>query len=86
MTADDNRAANVGLTSDELKIMQNCDTYTDYENNISYFRTEERLDSASTELVISRLNKNMIIKKIQIYSLFLHMVLQLPSYKITLRQ
>lgn len=57
LTADDNRAANVGLTSDELKIMQNCDTYTDYENNISYFRTEERLDSASTELVISRLNK-----------------------------
>lgn len=57
LTADDNRAANVGLTSDELKIMQNCDTYTDYENNISYFRTEERLDGASTELVISRLNK-----------------------------
>ena len=57
LTADDARASNVGLNTEELNIMKNFDTYTDYENNISYFRTEERLDGASTEQVLDRLNK-----------------------------
>ena len=57
LTADDNRSANVGLTSEELKIMKKSDTYTDLENKISYFRTEKRLDGAKADDVISRLNK-----------------------------
>ena len=57
LTADDARTSNVGLNTEELNIMKNFDTYTDYENNISYFRTEERLDGASTEQVLDRLNK-----------------------------
>lgn len=59
LTADDDRQSNSGLNSVELSILQRFDTYTDFEHGISYFRTEERLDTANYETdqqVIDNLN------------------------------
>lgn len=44
LTADDKRTSNVGLDKNELWIMSNYDTYTDFKNNICYFRSEQRID------------------------------------------
>lgn len=60
LTADDKRSSNVGLDTNELWIMNNYDTYTDFKNNICYFRSEQRIDDtdiATRDGVISALNE-----------------------------
>lgn len=60
LTADDKRSSNVGLDKNELWIMNNYDTYTDFKNNICYFRSEQRIDDsdvATRDGVISALNE-----------------------------
>lgn len=60
LTADDKRTSNVGLGTNELWIMNNYDTYTDFKNNICYFRSEQRIDDsdmATRDDVISALNE-----------------------------
>lgn len=60
LTADDNRASNSGLDKNELWIMTKYDTYTDFKNNICYFRSEPRIDETDIAIrddVISALNE-----------------------------
>lgn len=56
LTADDTRTSNTGLNADEREIVQNYDSYTDYVNNITYFRTEPRFDSGTLEDLLAQYN------------------------------
>ena len=54
LTADDNRASNVGLDGVALSVLRVADFLE--EDGLSYFKTETRLDGVSQEGVISNLN------------------------------
>ena len=56
LTADDNRNENCGLDSAERAVVQNYDMYIDYKHEISYFRTELRIDNTSVDGLITAYN------------------------------
>lgn len=48
---------NYNLTSDERTILKNFDNYTDFNHDIVYFRSEHRLDTATSQEIITTFNE-----------------------------
>ena len=76
LTADDVRAVNVGLTTQEKAIMENMDRMSDYDNGILYARSRIRLDSLTTEEVIDTLNSQYNRNNTKAYEIFSHSINQ----------
>lgn len=72
LTADDNRASNVGLNEQELGILQKYDSYMDYENNIYYARSTERFESGSDRAINVFNSEYLDPKNSNEYILFFH--------------
>lgn len=54
--ADDSRDLNAGLTGNALTLIQNTDYYFDPKLQLYYPRSETRMDSATSESIVSQLN------------------------------